>query len=380
MRVLEFFAGGGMVHAALPVGLNIAYANDIDAKKAASYRTNWPGARFDCTDIADVAADNLPDADITWASFPCQDVSLAGLGGGMDAQRSGTYWQFHRLLKDLRGQHRAPPLVMLENVCGLLTSSGGRDFRALCASLRQLGYRVGALVINADQFVPQSRPRLFVIGLCQSLAVPSALTLAAPHKPSPWHPSSIAAAHAALPAEDQTNWVWWHLPTPREARPNLRDVMLPAGDASLDWHGAEKTQRLLAMMSPAQHARVQVIVDAGAPATGFIYLRTRRDAAGRKVQRAEARFDGLAGCLRTAAGGSSRQIVLQVDGSTIKTRLLAPREGARLMGLPDDYALPGSYYDAFKLLGDGVAVPVVRHLLEHLALPLLQSRRLEAAA
>ena len=92
---------------------------------------------------------------------------------------------------------------------------------------------------------------------------------------------------------------------------------------------------------------------------GTVYKRTRVDEVGRKVQRAEIRFDDIAGCLRTPAGGSSRQVIVVVDGDRVRSRLISPRETARLMGLRDDYELPTNYNEAYHLTGDGVAVPVV---------------------
>jgi DNA (cytosine-5)-methyltransferase 1 len=92
-----------------------------------------------------------------------------------------------------------------------------------------------------------------------------------------------------------------------------------------------------------------------------------------KVQRAEVRFDGLAGCLRTPAGGSSRQTLLVLDDGRVRSRLLSAREAARLMGLPDDYPLPDSQTAALHLLGDGVAAPVVRFIAEHVLAPLARA-------
>jgi DNA (cytosine-5)-methyltransferase 1 len=104
-----------------------------------------------------------------------------------------------------------------------------------------------------------------------------------------------------------------------------------------------------------------------------VYRRTREDAEGGKVQRAEIRFDDVAGWLRTPAGGSSRQTIMIVEGEKVRSRLLSPREAARLMGLPDDYILHGNYNEAYHLSGDGVVVPVVRFLAAHLLEPLLAS-------
>ena len=94
---------------------------------------------------------------------------------------------------------------------------------------------------------------------------------------------------------------------------------------------------------------------------------------GRKVQRAEVRFDGLAGCLRTPRGGSSRQVLAVVGAGQVRTRLLTPREAARLMGLPDTYELPKAATSALHVAGDGVAVPVVRWLAQELLAPLLDA-------
>ena len=81
-------------------------------------------------------------------------------------------------------------------------------------------------------------------------------------------------------------------------------------------------------------------------------------------QQLELRFDGIAGCLRTPEGGSSKQyLVVQNDGET-HARLLTVRETARLMGAPDSFLLPGSYNDAYKAMGDAVAAPVVQFLGE----------------
>lgn len=115
---------------------------------------------------------------------------------------------------------------------------------------------------------------------------------------------------------------------------------------------------------------------------GGIYKRTRLDENGRKVQRAEVRFDDVAGCLRTPAGGSSRQLILVVEGNKVRSRLISSRETARLMGLPDEYELPENYNEAYHLTGDGVAVPVVRFLAEHILGPVIDHNNtpLRAAA
>jgi DNA (cytosine-5)-methyltransferase 1 len=134
-------------------------------------------------------------------------------------------------------------------------------------------------------------------------------------------------------------------------------------------------------MSPVNRAKVEDARRAGKRMVGAVYRRTRRDEQGNRVQRAEIRFDDVSGCLRTPAGGSSRQTILIVAGDSIRSRLLAPREAARLMGLPDSYQLPANYNEAYHLAGDGVVVPVVRFLAAHVLEPLLDGAgRGQAAA
>jgi DNA (cytosine-5)-methyltransferase 1 len=92
-------------------------------------------------------------------------------------------------------------------------------------------------------------------------------------------------------------------------------------------------------------------------------------------QRAEVRFDGLAGCLRTPRGGSSRQGLIVVEGDLVRSRLITPREAARLMGLPESYVLPERTNAALHVAGDGVVVPVVRWLAETVLEPVLAGKR-----
>ncbi|EEA4939895.1 DNA (cytosine-5-)-methyltransferase, partial [Salmonella enterica subsp. enterica serovar Enteritidis] len=121
----------------------------------------------------------------------------------------------------------------------------------------------------------------------------------------------------------------------------------------------------------ANLSKVKAAMKSGQRIVGGLYKRTRKDDNGVKAQRAEVRFDGIAGCLRTPAGGSSRQSILIVEGDQVRSRLLSPREAARLMGLPDTYKLPDNYNDAYHIAGDGVVVPVVSHLSRFIFEPIL---------
>lgn len=367
----EFFAGGGMVRAGLGDGWRCLFANDVDPAKASAYRDNWGEADLCVGDIAALTVADLPGiADLMWGSFPCQDLSLAGVGAGLDGKRSGTFHDFWSLGRALADEGRAPRIVAVENVCGALTSHGGRDFEVICRTFAEAGYRWGALVINADCFLPQSRPRLFVIGLFHGEAVDPALT--SPAAQGPFHPKALQRAVDRLPNALRDSMIWWRLAAPEGPRASLASV-IEDETSGIRWHSSAQTARLLTLMSPRNLAKVEAARRTGERCVGGLYRRTRRDAAGRRVQRAEVRFD-IAGCLRTPGGGSSRQTLLVIEGGRVRSRLMSARETARLMGLADSYRLPGSYSAACHLTGDGVAVPVVRHLAEQLFGPLLAAQ------
>lgn len=367
----EFFAGGGMARAGLGDGWECLFANDFDPKKGASYKANWGGDELRVGDVAALTTADLPGrADLAWASFPCQDLSLAGAGAGLKGERSGTFWPFWKLMKALGDEDRAPRLVVLENVFGALSSHGGKDFAAICAALAGAGYRVGALIMNAVHFVPQSRPRLFIVAALKS-AVPLPPALRADGPNDEWHPPALVEAYGKLSKRSQSAWTWWRLAEP-PARASIFADLVEDEPQGVKWHTATETKRLLDMMSPVNRAKVEEAKKAGCRMVGAIYKRTRADGPnGEKMQRAEIRFDDVAGCLRTPVGGSSRQTIMVVEGKRVRSRLLSPREAARLMGLPDAYMLPKNYNEAYHLAGDGVAVPVVRFLAEHILEPLL---------
>lgn len=374
----EFFAGGGMARTGLGDGWECLMANEWCEKKAHAYRMNFEDSSdLVVADIKSLTISDLPSrATLAWASFPCQDLSLAGNGKGLQGERSGTFWPFMNLMNDLSASGRGVPIIVLENVYGAIKSNGGRDFEAILDGLAAAGYRFGPMVIDASHFVPQSRPRLFIVAVKKGVSMPKKLASKQPI--STWHPRALQAAFEALPKQLKANWVWWNLPTPPSMEYDLANVIEdePKG---VKWHSEAETQRLLGLMSEANLRKVKEVQEKGVRTVGTIYKRTRVED-GVKFQRAEVRFDQVSGCLRTPAGGSSRQLILVVEGESIRSRLLSPREAARLMGLSDSYRLPERYNDAYHLLGDGLAVPVVSWLERHLLSPLAQSLLAVAAA
>jgi len=343
---LEFFAGSGLVSHALSPYFKMVWANDICPKKAAVFWANHEGAPFDLGSVTEVRGKRLPPALLSWGSFPCQDLSLAGSGGGIRARRSGLVWEWLRVMDEMPTR---PPILAAENVVGLISTNNGSHYRELHEALTERGYRVGAMQLDAVHWLPQSRPRVFVIAVGAHVALPRKLAASGPT----WaHSSAIREI-----AKNLEGWIWWHLPMPEKHNLTLSEVV----DFSLPCHDEATSRKNLALIPPAHMRRLETSELRVVPG----YKRIRK---GKQVL--ELRFDDIAGCLRTPAGGSSRQYLVIKQGQEWKTRILSPREAARLMGAPETFKLPGTFNDGYKAMGDAVAAPVAAYLAQHLLSPL----------
>lgn len=366
----EFFSGGGMARLGLGSEWKCLFANDFDSKKVSAYRKNFSNApELISGDIKNIKKGDMPDhAVLAWASFPCQDLSLAGNGAGLAGSRSNLFWSFWNLILELKKERRNPPIIVIENVSGLINSHNGNDLSSLIVALESGGYRVGALLLDGAYFVAQSRPRLFIIAISRGISLPRGLSGRVPNPT--WHPQSLQKVVNSLPPKTRRGWIWWKLPVPSKEAPHLSDI-IESDPKGVVWHSESETRKILNMMTVPNLAKVKEAQGTCSIQVGTVYKRTRN-----KIQRAEVRFDGVSGCLRTPVGGSSRQIIMIVEGKRIRTRLIAPRETARLMGLPESYILPEKYNDAYHLTGDGVVVPAVSWLEHHILRPLAVSAQI----
>lgn len=348
---LDFFAGSGLAAEALRSCFKIVWANDICEKKAATYRANHSARVLNVENISAIRGSDLPNAELSWASFPCQDLSLAGDLKGIDSPRSGLVWQWLRVMDEME---QRPRVVVAENVVGLVSANHGKHYLALHNALIARGFRVGALVLDAERWVPQSRSRVFVVGVTSS-TLPSSLIS---EEPTWCHTAALKNISTRV-----KEFVWWKLPEPRASRPRLSDII----DYGVATHSEQESQRNLQLIPAHHRARMESMAN-GVPMVFPGYKRTR---GGQQVL--EVRFDDVAGCLRTPQGGSSRQYVVIFKNGRFSTRLLTVQEAARLMGVRASYRILGTYNDGYKAMGDGVAVPTVRHLARHLLLPLART-------
>jgi len=347
----EYFAGVGLARMGLEAaGWTPVFANDLDEQKLRMYEGQFGAEDFfvleDIHRLAD-APDKVPNATLAHASFPCTDLSVAGRRGGLQVGQSSAFWGFHRLL-EAQGDSR-PRLVLLENVTGFLSSNTGQDFHAALRAMNALGYAVDPFIIDAAHFVPQSRPRLFVVcdrnpELSDSIR-PSSL------EPSNLRPQSLIDAVKNAPDID---WCIRSLPDlPAYGSRKLGEVLdqVPVDDPQ--WWSPERADYLFSQMSDRHRSAAQAMMDSRKWSHGTVFRRVRN---GRSM--AELRTDGIAGCLRTPKGGSGRQILFQAGYGKYRVRLLNADECARLMGA-DGYRVTVPLNQALFGFGDAVCVPVI---------------------
>jgi DNA (cytosine-5)-methyltransferase 1 len=346
----EFFAGIGLMRCALErQGWTAAYANDIDPKKLEMYRAHF-GVGFDLRDIHEITPRAIPNITLATASFPCNDLSLAGSRSGLAGAQSGAFWGLVKVLEGMRS--RRPPLVLLENVTGFLTSHGGRDFRQALLALNRLGYAVDAFILDAAHFVPQSRRRLFVLG--QRVGAIESDEL----RQTDVRPLSLIDFIAGHP---EIRWRIRDLPAPPGSRVRLERVL----ESHPDWWLPERAEYLLNQMSSRHRAVAEEMIAGSRWSYGTVFRRIRNS-----KSTAELRTDGIAGCLRTPRGGSGRQILFKAGKGSYFARLLTPLECARLMGA-GDYRISGSLNQALFGFGDAVCVPVIEWIAENYLNPLI---------
>lgn len=364
MRFVELFAGVGMTRIGLGPQWTCTLALDVDSTKTVNYRANHGDAHLFCADIADLKSAAIAGAvDLLHASRPCQDFSLAGLRRGMAGRRSGMLAHVFRILDELDEEGRLPTVVNIENVEDIITSKKGADFADICRALTERGYSIGAMIIDAAHFVPQSRSRMFLVA---SQVAPDELTAQAPS--DPFHPRLLRDAYVTLPDEVRAKWRWWSISTPASRNTKLIDLIEP--DDAIAWRSDSKTQKILSEMSDINRAKVYAAKKAGSRQALPYYRRTRQG-----VAVYEVRNDGLSGCLRTARGGSSVQQLLVIDGDLVRSRPMIARESARVMGLPDSFILPKTFTAAYSAMGDGLVPQVMAHLSEQLFMPLINAKK-----
>ncbi|HAK8205216.1 TPA: DNA cytosine methyltransferase [Salmonella enterica] len=350
---LEFFAGIGLARAGMEqAGLKTVWANDYDLNKKLMYEGHWKSHELLLADIHTLRSEDLPSADVAWASSPCTDLSLAGKRAGLRGGReSSAFFGFTDLIAGMN--ERKPEVIVLENVIGLASSHNREDLRAAVKEFNALGYTVDAITLDARRFVPQSRPRLFLVGVKSPID---------------------GGEHDTCLRPDWLSWL--------HKDPEIRTFMMPLPkapdllsngltleiesmpDTDPRWWTTEKVARFTDSMTPVQRERLERFISAPGLTARTAYRRTRN---GTPVW--EMRSEDISGCLRTARGGSSKQAVVVMGKGNIKIRWMTGLEYARLMGA-GWYTLKNLRDSQIQYgFGDAVAVPVVGWVAKHMIVP-----------
>ncbi|OKI45250.1 cytosine methyltransferase [Micromonospora sp. CB01531] len=366
LTAAEFFAGIGLVRLGLEsAGFRVAWSNDIERDKRDMYAGHFGEGEdhvLDPHDVAEVKGSDMPAGlDLAWASFPCTDLSLAGWRRGLSGSESSTFWHFTRILDEM-GESR-PSVVALENVVGFATSHGGEDLATAIRELNRLGYSADVLTLDARRFVPQSRPRMFVVGAMnppQDEPVPNS-ELRPDWLQAPFGDPTLRTHRAALPAP----------PAPLTA--GLSSLVEKVSDDL--WWDDKRRDAFVSSLSPIQAERLEKLRGQRKVSYRTAYRRTRNG-----VPVWEIRPDDISGCLRTARGGSSKQALVEAGNGSVRVRWMTALEYARLMGA-GDYRMSGTRRNqALFGFGDAVCVPVVSWLAEHYLMPLVRGEMQATAA
>lgn len=231
-------------------GWRCVFANDNDPEKAEVYTRNFGEEGFFLGDIRSLRGEELPDAELLTASFPCQDLSQADPRVGLEGERSGLVAEALRVLREKnRSGAKGVDLVLLENAEGFVTSRKGLDILGVLRELNRLGYGVDVLLIDASHFVPQSRRRVFVLGRRGAPATPP------PSDPFA-HPFRPAKARKLFAENPGLAWYFFRLPeAPARRDAALEQVLedqLPDGA----WFPKERAEKELARLKGRSRERL----------------------------------------------------------------------------------------------------------------------------
>lgn len=359
----EFFAGIGLMRIGLEKqGWQVAFANDFDPQKHEIYQSHFRDEyeHFLLGDVHQLNPEDIPSVTLATASFPCNDLSLAGARHGLCGKHSSAFWGFLNIIQNMND--RKPPLILLENVPGFLASHNGNDFQEALLALNRLGYSVDAFIIDAARFVPQSRQRLFVVGTLDQLS-----SIWEVKEQPQFHESDVRPKALAefIKKHPEIRWNIRDLPHLPTLRSTLKDLIEDLPDTSDLWWSHERVEYLLNQMSPKHHAIAEQMISGPEYSYGTVFRRIRN-----KKSMGELRTDGLAGCLRTPRGGSGRQILFKAGKGKCHARLLTPRECARLMGV-GDYTITVPLNQALFGFGDAVCVPVIEWIAKYYLNPVV---------
>ena len=302
---IDLFAGiGGMRLAYEQNDCKCVFSSEIDKFCQQTYFANFSETPYG--DISTIPAKEIPDHDILVAGFPCQPFSIAGIAKrntlgratGFEDKTQGTlFFEICRILKEKR-----PKAFMLENVKNLVSHNKGKTFQIIKDSLNELNYKIFYKVLDGQDFVPQHRERIIIVGFDKER-----------------YGENISFEFNI---------------TPLNPKPTIKDILeLDVDDkytlSDKLWHG------LIA------HA-------------------ARHKAAGHGFGFSIAPLNGISATLPARYYKDGANILIEQVKKN--PRKLTPRECARLQGFPDTFKIVVSNTQAYKQFGNSVVVPLISNI------------------
>ncbi len=384
MRAGSLFSGVGGFDLGLErAGFEIAFQAEIDPFCQKVLASHWPevkrygdvravGAdrRADParpahlrTDGASVGHDERqqPAIDLICGGFPCQDLSVAGKRAGLAGDRSGLWFEFHRILSELR-----PTFCLIENVPGLLSSNGGRDFGVVLSGLGELWPAVGWAILDSQHFgVPQRRRRVYIIGGPTRASVQQILSLC---EGGDWHSQARREAREDTPGP--VGGGAYGTGRRSEDDPNLI-LANPLGAAEAPFGGYRQDldhDTYIPELSPTLSRRDAKGVSSSADQVAMVAHTLRaKDGTHRTTDAADDNLV-VSHSLRADGFDASEDGTGQaVSGASV--RRLTPVECERLQGFPDGWTDIDGAKDGprYKALGNAVTVPVIEYIGRRIA-------------
>lgn len=302
---IDLFAGiGGMRIAFERAGGHCVYSNEWNKYSQQTYFANF-GEQPE-GDITQVNEKDIPKHDILVAGFPCQPFSIAGVSkknsmgratGFADKTQGTLFFDVCRILKEQR-----PKAFMLENVKNLCSHDRGRTFKVIQESLDELGYEVFFDILDGQNFVPQHRERILIVGFDRDR-----------------YGKEVKFDFKLSPVEP---------------KPVMRDIL----DKEVD----EKYTLSDKLWTYLQN------------------YAAKHKAAGNGFGYGIAPFDGVSRTLSARYYKDGSEILIAQDGKN--PRRLTPRECARLQGFPDTFKIPVSDTQAYMQFGNSVVVPLMENV------------------
>lgn len=308
-NVISFFAGvGGIDIGFAEAGdFETIYANEFDKNAQHTFETNFGDEFLDRRDIRSVNAEEVPNADVLLAGFPCQPFSIAGYRRGLDDERGDLFFETLRIIKE-----KQPKVVFLENVKNLVTHDHGNTFKVIREFLVHAGYFIKWKVLNAKEYgnIPQNRERIYVVGF-----------------------------------KDKEAYERFEFPEKIELTTSLQDI--------IDFeHETEERYYYVKDKVPFYDELVKEI-----KSSETVYQWRRQYVRENKNNVVPTLTANM------GTGGHNVPLIKTLDG---RIRKLTPRETFNAQGYPEDYKLPADAANGslYKQAGNSVVIPVITRIAE----------------